>query len=373
MPFLQSIFSTSSTSSTVSRLTSTDLELELAQKEIEYSHLKENFSRIEHQSSTEISTLKSEISSLQHQLSNERSRVKTLENQLSNNPTSHDYQEIKNQLDVLKRTFEYSDSDSTSVEKLLKEKNKKLETEIVQLKALMNEKNTSIAELTEKTISLEKSEIEMKKLISKLEEDISKGYSNKQEEDILTSVPPSPIRSKSSSSSSISLNSGEDNNSMLQIVINQRDRFKQRIIELEAQNKELHQQIDYKNGDINSLRNDNIKLYEKIKYLQSYGNTYNSNSRRDLESNKKEEDEVDSRYSKLYEDTVNPFVIFNRKEKYRRYKELNPAEKVILNSSTFFLSSKGTRLFLFFYSLSLHILVFATLYKLAHSSPTACT
>ncbi len=34
----------------------------------------------------------------------------------------------------------------------------------------------------------------------------------------------------------------------------------------------------------------------------------------DIEANNKEtEDEVDSKYSQLYEETVNPFVIFNRK------------------------------------------------------------
>lgn len=55
-------------------------------------------------------------------------------------------------------------------------------------------------------------------------------------------------------------------------------------------------------------------------------------------------------------------------EKYRRYKELSAAEKVVLNSGRFFLSNKFSRIFLFFYSLLLHILVFATLYKIAHTT-----
>lgn len=60
-----------------------------------------------------------------------------------------------------------------------------------------------------------------------------------------------------------------------------------------------------------------------------------------------EDDDLDSRYSKLYEEEVNPFAVFNRKvtsslsssrcscspplqERYKRYKELNAAEKVRL-------------------------------------------
>jgi homeobox protein cut-like len=107
-------------------------------------------------------------------------------------------------------------------------------------------------------------------------------------------------------------------------VCNQRDRFKARTIELESDNKHLHLRLDIKEKEILSLREDNIKLYEKIKYLQSYssrGNKVHSNvlglpltttQSTDIESNKLE-DEVDTKYSKLYEDSVNPFVIFNRK------------------------------------------------------------
>ncbi len=58
---------------------------------------------------------------------------------------------------------------------------------------------------------------------------------------------------------------------MLQVVCNQRDRFKQRIAELEKENKELQHKMDTTNNEMKSLKNDNIKLYEKIKYLQSYG------------------------------------------------------------------------------------------------------
>ena len=37
------------------------------------------------------------------------------------------------------------------------------------------------------------------------------------------------------------------------------------------QNKEVHQKVDRMETEMESLKQDNISLYEKIKYLQSYG------------------------------------------------------------------------------------------------------
>lgn len=48
-----------------------------------------------------------------------------------------------------------------------------------------------------------------------------------------------------------------------------------------------------------------MKLYQKIQFLESY-NT--KRTPRDLESG-----EVETKYKRMYEDTVNPFLEFNRK------------------------------------------------------------
>jgi len=240
----------------------------------------------------------------------------------------------------------------------LKDKNRKLETENMQLKFSLSEKVEQLKLINEKCLQLEKSEVELKQVVSKLEEDISKGYSKSPED--LSEL----IYNGTANRGSAKGNKSTDDSTVLQIVCSQRDRFKARIMELEKENREFLQRLESKNGEINALRNDNIKLYEKIKYLQSYG-SFSQGRGSDLEANRRE-DELDTKYSKLYEDSVNPFLIFNRKEKYRRYKELNPAEKVILNSGRFFLSSKSSRIFLFFYSVLLHVLVFLLVYKIAH-------
>ncbi len=113
---------------------------------------------------------------------------------------------------------------------------------------------------------------------------------------------------------------------------------------------------------------------------------------RDPERGEPSEEPYEIKYKRMYEESVNPFVLFNRKvlylsylyspspllvfkfiilqEKQERYKELNAAEKVTLRTGRFFLANKYSRTFIFFYALALHLLVFTTLYKLA-STPTA--
>lgn len=331
-----------------------DLELDVAQKDIEITQLKEHIQKLEQQLFGKTNTLKSEVLSLTEQLHQERLKIKSMTDEIKSKPTPKEYEELKGQLDVLRKALEYGGSDDTNmnetktVEGLLKEKNRKLETENVQLKASVGDLEAQVKDLKDKLCKSSERESEQRHLVQKLEEDIVKGYSqHKNTDDIYLQ----PQKSKAN-----------DEVSMLQIVSNQRDRFKARIMDLEVENKDLQVKLEKKDTELEALKSDNVNLYEKIKYLQSYG----TDRLRDLESNRN--DQLEEKYSKLYEDSVNPFVIFNRKEKYRRYKELNAAEKVILNSGRFFLSTKYSRTFLFFYSVLLHLLVFLTLYKLAHTN-----
>ncbi|MEQ2217225.1 Protein CASP, partial [Xenoophorus captivus] len=58
--------------------------------------------------------------------------------------------------------------------------------------------------------------------------------------------------------------------SLLSIISSQRERFRSRNQELEAENRSMQQTMQALQGELDSLRADNIKLYEKIKFLQSY-------------------------------------------------------------------------------------------------------
>ena len=57
---------------------------------------------------------------------------------------------------------------------------------------------------------------------------------------------------------------------MVEIITNQRDRFRDRMDQLEADKRTLQQTLGQQQGELETLRADNLKLFEKIKFLQSY-------------------------------------------------------------------------------------------------------
>jgi hypothetical protein len=124
---------------------------------------------------------------------------------------------------------------------------------------------------------------------------------------------------------------------MLEIVCGQRDRFKIRLAEMEQENDRVTKQLEIAKAELASYRQDNVKLYEKIRYLQSFNesragrgypnlffsmlhfinfNYRSSDIERGENKGPRVSDDLENKYGKLYEDTVvNPFAIFNRKER----------------------------------------------------------
>jgi len=159
--------------------------------------------------------------------------------------------------------------------------------------------------------------------------------------------------------------------SMLKIVQAQRDRFRQRIQELEKDKQQLLTELLSEKSASEQLQKDNLALYEKIRFLQSY-RTKNARqnaavSPRQMEEGLKDAP-LDSKYQQSYEQGLNPFQQFSQAERQRKYGELSFAEKITLTTTRTLLSSKIGRSFLFFYVLAMHLLVFITLYHWAHTS-----
>jgi len=195
---------------------------------------------------------------------------------------------------------------------------------------------------------------DLRALVNKLEEDIAKGYSPSNTSTSLQDI-------------SQLLKSSPKEDEMLQIVCKQRDRFKNHIQELEAKNRDVTRQSQDTEGQIKTLQSDNVKLYEKIKYLQSYYHLKDQDGRgKDPELG--ERGLVEGKYKQMYEESVNPFVLFHQKEKLEREKSLNTAERMTLQTGRFLLAHKYSRLFIFIYTIIMHVLVLLTLYKLAHTT-----
>ncbi|EHB01673.1 Protein CASP [Heterocephalus glaber] len=143
--------------------------------------------------------------------------------------------------------------------------------------------------------------------------------------------------------------------SLLSIISSQRERFRARNQELEAESRLAQHTIQALQGELDSLRADNIKLFEKIKFLQSYPSRGSSS------------DDTEQRYSSQYEERLDPFSSFSKRERQRKYLSLSPWDKATLSMGRLVLSNKMARTISFFYTLFLHCLVFLVLYKLAWS------
>ncbi|GFO29669.1 protein casp [Plakobranchus ocellatus] len=171
--------------------------------------------------------------------------------------------------------------------------------------------------------------------------------------------------------------------SLLPIVQSQRERYRLRAQELEAQTLSQQQQVTMLQNEMDKLRSDNVKLYEKIRFLQSYPSkeasevrirgasatvpTQGEMSLHPFIARGGASDDVTSSYSSQYEERLDPFTSFSRKERQRRYLELKPYDKITLSMGRIIMGNKTARAFAFFYTLILHLLVFLVLYKLAHT------
>jgi len=259
--------------------------------------------------------------------------------------------------------------DDTSVEKLLKDKVRHLEAEYTRTKVALSDREQELEQLKKHATELENASAEQTKLIRRLEEDLSRGSASSSSLSSVAApafIPASP--SEQAVDNLLSRSGTKEEGSMLQIVCSQRDRFRTRIQELETELSKVHVQLERAKAETMAMRSDNVKLFEKIKYLQSYAELSKQRSPSDIEAT----GELENRYGSLYEESVNPFNVFNKKEKDIQYSKLSPADKVTLLGSRFFLANKYTRTFLFFYSILLHLLVMFSLYRMSSSSANLC-
>ncbi|KAF9411877.1 hypothetical protein BGZ94_001210 [Podila epigama] len=201
-----------------------------------------------------------------------------------------------------------------------------------------------------------------------------------------------------------SASSSAAEHSILPIVTSQRDRFRQRNSELEEQLRQQSEQISNLRNEARTLQQDNVKLYEKMKYMQSYRAGADKNlgsgvgtdfqgsagpstlvdfstpfrsggmSGRSSGGQHKKDDGDDiqmqsvdptDRYRNIYEESMNPFEAFHKKEESRRFNNMTPADKVMLTMSRLVLTNKLSRTVLIAYTLGLHFLMVMIMYRMS--------
>ncbi|KAJ3192666.1 hypothetical protein HK101_006149 [Irineochytrium annulatum] len=297
------------------------LQRKLKAQDAEISKLLSELNRIKFATSEKEATLSRRITELERE-----SAVRNLEiAQCKENLARYDdYEQIKKELYVMK-LIEFSSKDASekqrplfeaqldeavdplvdySLEKLLMEKVKRYQGDITTLKLVVEETK---AELESKTVALD--EIQSKsagqaKLIAKLEEDMyklntivagSRSSNNSQPpsaspgqlDPILAITTPSPESSLGLTQSSPNIfpptpspaiplsqpsqtNANESASSIVPILASQRDRYRQRNAELEEQLKASQSITAEIKQNLETLQADNIKLYEKLRYAETY-------------------------------------------------------------------------------------------------------
>ncbi|XP_059685425.1 protein CASP isoform X5 [Gavia stellata] len=352
-------------------LTRSSLEVELAAKEREIAQLVEDVQRLQGSLTKLRENSSSQISQLEQQLTAKNSTLKQLEEKLKGQA---DYEEVKKELNILK-SMEFAPSESSGaqdaskpLEVLLLEKNRSLQSENATLRITNSDLSVRCADLQIQLTEAVSTLAGQKELIAKLEHDLStiQALSTVHRPDAEGAAVPSlekipePIKEATAlfyghpPSPGTSFPEGQVD-SLLSIISSQRERFRTRNQELEGENRMMQHTVHALQSELDNLRADNIKLYEKIKFLQSYPGRGGSR------------DDTEQRYSSQYEERLDPFSSFSRKERQRKYLSLSPWDKATLSMGRLILSNKTARTVAFFYTLFLHCLVFLVLYKTAWS------
>ena len=177
----------------------------------------------------------------------------------------------------------------------------------------------------------------------------------------------SEINLETDQNDSAAAQSKSNDASLFNIVSNQRERFRLRAQELESEMMAGKQQIIFLTNELDRLRSDNVKLYEKIKFLQSVPSKIKQKqSDHDLElADLDDSNHVLNKYTNEYENKLDPFNKFNFREKQKRYSNLQFHDKFLMSFGRFILSSKTSRLIFCVYFFIIHMLIFFNLYNMA--------
>lgn len=342
----------------------------------------------------EKTSLQAAIDALERQRVSLTSNLASVQTQLSAAPSQALVDTMRRELRILKR-LEYNaddleaerdpemtggfEEDEQDLESVLIAKLRRVESELVRERNLKVEISRDCESIKQQLSDAEKAKKEADRLVASLENDLDKAIT----------VPPSPLVQKKTSAALDGKGSGSlqniildsrspeqqddshmsasaaekanDDHSVATIIMAQRDRLRARCEAMEAERDSFKRELQAQVQATESLKIDNTKLYEKVRYLQNYntgqtrGGVYNRKSMtdRDLDLEALEQ---------RYEASVDPFRQFSRAERQRKMKEMSPMERIVFMVAKTVLGSKEMRTALFFYVCIMHLLVFFSTY-----------
>ncbi|PHU15309.1 Protein CASP [Capsicum chinense] len=332
------------------------LENSLYAKEKIIAELNVELHKLENILSNEREEHINEIKKLNSLLNEKEVSLEELKKELQTRPTTKLIDDLRKKVKILQavgyNSIEAEDwevatsgQEMSKLESLLLDKNRKMEHELTQLKVQLSERTSLLESAEAKVVELTAKVNEQQRLIQKLEDDILQGYSSKDRKgtrfdnwDLSESGGTEPLENDEQRH----VSSDQDQSSMLEVICNQRDRFRTRLRETEEEIRQLKEKLGALTSELDKTKADNVKLYGKIRYVQDYNSerVISRGSKKyaeDLESGFSSD--VESKYKKMYEDDINPFAAFSKKERDQRYKELGLRDKITLSSGRFLLGT----------------------------------
>lgn len=164
---------------------------------------------------------------------------------------------------------------------------------------------------------------------------------------------------------------------ILPMVTAQRDRFKKRNAELEAELQKTYQNVSSLRSEIASLQKDNLDLYEKTRYVSSYNRGPSTSTTPYSNPNPSKIHVSDStssgltmdRYKSQYESNISPFAAFRGRETARALRRMHVLERMVFRVTKFVLQTRTTRNIFASYLFGLHFLVIWMLFNFGGSAP----
>lgn len=345
--------------------------------------------------------LSEKLKSLQAETTYYKTEVSNIRMKLDNYA---DYNKLKEELSVLRRIEfgaddesgeGYSDNSNThdKVESSLISANKKLQANLADLRVKCSNYEEKVNTLEKDVNRSQNKVMELEQLNNKLELDLQKieevDASFNDTTSMISGVtrqvksrtgPQNGNGGKLSPTTSIvgipeegEISTSTNNGTILPIVTKQRDRFRNKNVELEKQLRQNAVERSKLKTEITKLKTDNGKLYERIRYLTSYTQS-NASDVTNLSSPVASSPlfDAEAQYSRTYEDSLNPLNSFKKKEvEYYRKNKLSVWEKLFASFAKVILANRKTRMAFLFYCIGSHLLVFMmSIYVVNLSSTT---
>ncbi|KAE8848937.1 hypothetical protein PTNB73_05306 [Pyrenophora teres f. teres] len=371
---------------------------------------------------SERTRLETETRSLEREIKSLKSEKEALREKVQR---WSDYENVKQELEVLKSIeFATGDDDDEAtemtlsqngasdkgkgetLEQLLLARNKKLSNELTVMRVSHQDLQSRLEalqeELSNTNMDLEKSRQLNETLeadLEKVQQEATNAFDPSGQSVAGTYVSRHPQSSfagrRGRSSPTSSIISGFDNSShvttlaslraggggepmgggsgILPMVTAQRDRFKKRNSELEAELQKSYQTVSALRSEIGALQKDNLDLYEKTRFVSSYNavnrgpassaSSYSANPNPSAINIGDGGSAVDTKYRSAYESNLSPFAAFRGRESARAMKRMHLFERMVLRVTKFVLQSRTSRNMFAGYLLALHFMVFYFLFS----------